>query len=161
MKKILIVVFLVILPLLLTAKDKKPADTPVNTNNLGVGFQIGDPFGLNFRLDQKNDIFYEGVVGWSGGAKIHVKFDYLWNDLKALSSLNKPEGIVALYYGPGVLMRLDNSSNFMIGAEGTIGIDYKLTGAPISIFLELSPALVLTPSVNITMFGGLGARFFI
>ena len=160
MKKILLICIVILIVVTnLSAKEKKKEGIE-NFKNLGVGIVIGDPLGISVKFMESSNIAYAGVFGVFYGVKFYIHTDYLWLNYEAFSNLNRPEGIMILYYGPGVLMRVTSDDKFIIGGRGTVGTEYLLLKAPFGIFLEVSPAFLVTPEMKLSFFGGLGARFY-
>ena len=51
-----------------------------------------------------------------------------------------------------------NSGSLSIGVDGVLGLDYKFSGAPINVSLDINPYLELNhPYLDI--WGGLGVRY--
>ena len=68
------------------------------------------------------------------------------------------------YVGPGALLGFSslssNTSNSTIfGVKGTVGLDYKFTGAPINVSFDINPTFVLAPDTNFDLNAGLAFRF--
>jgi hypothetical protein len=54
------------------------------------------------------------------------------------------------YYGNG---------SFSLGLDGVLGLDYKISGAPIALSLDVNPFLELVGHPYIDVWGGLGIRY--
>lgn len=159
MKKILLIIFILIMSVNCSAK-KVIKKEKINYRTFGVGIVLGDPLGFSLKFQPEKDTAYAGVFSISTGTKFHVHIDYIWNDYGSLSDLNKEgEGLVLLYYGAGGLLRLTSDDKFITGLKGIIGVEYLLK-APFGVYLELSPAFLFTPQMKLSLFGGLGGRFY-
>lgn len=160
MKRIFLISVIIFFVMNLNAKEKQKKTEIETSYDFGVGIVIGDPSGISIKLMEDKNIDYSVAIGWFSGVKFHMHADYLWRNYNALSNLNKPEGIIILYYGPGGLLRITSDDKFITGARMTVGTEYLLTKAPFGIFLEISPAFLITPEMKLSFFVGLGARFY-
>jgi hypothetical protein len=61
------------------------------------------------------------------------------------------------YLGYGAMMRSGTVLNF--GLRGPLGIEFTLTSVPVSLFIEISPVIILTPVIGITSQQGIGVRY--
>lgn len=66
------------------------------------------------------------------------------------------------YVGPGAWIgavgRGDNSDLYFAG-KGTLGLDYKIPGAPISLAVDVNPQLRFTQNTDFDFYGGFAFRF--
>ena len=83
--------------------------------------------------------------------------------------INGAEGL-KWYIGPGIHVGAYNegwyrdnhyysSGEASFGIDGVLGLDYKITGAPINLSLDFQPALELLYHPYFTGWGGIGVRF--
>lgn len=67
------------------------------------------------------------------------------------------------YVGPGAMLGVFNDRNddddLLLAVKGTLGLDYKFTGAPINIAFDVNPTFVLTPNTDFDFNAGLAFRF--
>ena len=158
MKKIIILVSACLLVSCISFAKDKPKESELKFENYGVGLVVGDPFGVSLKFWQDKDIAYAGVLSWSSGFKFHVNLDMLFHDYEMLANSKKREESLILYYGFGALLRIANDESFIIGGKLPVGIEYMFEASPFDIFIEVSPALLLTPEMKLSFFGGIGAR---
>jgi hypothetical protein len=94
-------------------------------------------------------LFQKGAIGFEG--------QYDWHgDIVGATGLK-------WYVGGGGLLAFstrDNTDNDVLFAlKGALGLDYKFTGAPINISLDVNPIFVLTPDTDFDFWAGLAFRF--
>ncbi len=101
-------------------------------------------------------------------ASAKVLFDYSDNlALGLLLEINKPiknAANLSWFYGAGAylgfndLKSLDNRK--LLGAQGSVGLDYKFANAPINIELDCKPELNIVDEINLELFNfGLSLRY--
>ncbi|MEI7904797.1 MAG: hypothetical protein WCI43_05210 [Candidatus Firestonebacteria bacterium] len=156
MKRTIIIVLAVFLACGAYAAKK---NKELSFDKIGVGLIIGDPFGFTAKLwiDDTNAI--DAALALNSTAKFHLQADYVWHNYDLLK-VKASEDKLALYYGPGALVRIAQDSSFVIGARGVFGVTYIFKDAPFDTFVELAPCVFITPSMHLTLLGGLGARFY-
>lgn len=62
------------------------------------------------------------------------------------------------YVGPGAWIG-SSFNDFVFAGRGTLGLDYKFTGAPISVAFDVNPTLTFTPDTDFSFFAGVAFRF--
>jgi hypothetical protein len=82
--------------------------------------------------------------------------------------INGAEGL-KWYVGPGVHIGSYNgtyyhdyyykSGAFSLGVDGVLGLDYKISGAPIAVSLDVQPYIELINHTYLDVWGGLGVRY--
>lgn len=123
---------------------------------LGVGLILGEPTGLTgeLRLGSRNAI--DAAFGIDalegGGAYVHADFLLLLPDLLR-------GGAVALspYLGVGALVF---GGDVHVGGRVPFGLALEFRTAPLQLFLEVAPRLVLVPDVDLGIGGALGFRYY-
>ncbi|MDB5229583.1 MAG: hypothetical protein JWN76_388 [Chitinophagaceae bacterium] len=66
------------------------------------------------------------------------------------------------YVGPGAMLGFttySTNNSTVFGVKGTVGLDYKFTGAPINIAFDINPTFALAPDTNFDLNAGLAFRF--
>ncbi len=66
------------------------------------------------------------------------------------------------YVGPGGYLGFINGTNdnkAVFALRGTLGLDYKFTGAPIDIAFDVNPTFQLTPDTDFNFYAGIAFRF--
>ena len=127
-------------------------------SGVGAGVVIGEPTGLCLKAwVGKHTAFDAGLaLAFTGQeSSLHLHADYLAHHFGIL----KPEkGTVALYYGLGARMKLEEESR--VGARVPLGLAYLFADVPLDIFLEISPILDLVPRTDVSINAGIGIRYF-
>ncbi|SFC30032.1 hypothetical protein SAMN05421780_104169 [Flexibacter flexilis DSM 6793] len=186
MKKVL--VFILLLSLGLTAAQaqkkstkKKSTSSSSSSGNgkpWGLGLKFGEPFGLtlkhytggnawdltlgrSFRSRRHDDYYYR-----SGG--LSATFTYQWT-----KNVSDVQGL-GWYYGLGAQVASrsyykrynngwyydDYETRIALGAVGVLGMEYTFDEVPLSVFLEATPYVELTPATLwIDLNGSIGGRF--
>jgi len=150
MKKIIFVSTLVIfLGISLTAQH----------GNFGIGLILGEPTGLSakYNLDEKNSI--AGGLGWAfleNEDRISLHIDYLYHTLDVIQT----PIILKLHYGFGMHFRFREHYHSTLGVRGVLGYNLILEEAPLEFFIELAPVFELLPSTDLSLDGGIGARYY-
>jgi hypothetical protein len=102
--------------------------------------------GYNYRY--RNDRY-----GYRG---LHFHADYLMHNFNLIRTSEK----FPIYYGPGLDLNFWNYGGTEIGFRGVVGIAWMPRSAPVDLFFELAPVLVLLPGTDLDMNAGLGGRFY-
>lgn len=70
------------------------------------------------------------------------------------------------YVGGGALIAFSTRDDYyndddetLFGIRGTLGLDYKFTGAPVNVAFDVNPTFVLTPNSDFDFSAGLAFRF--
>lgn len=137
--------------------------TSSSAQKVGVGFQVGDPTGLNLHFRNTKPMRLDILFAWDFSDDdrnfFFVNVHGLW--FKRIGG-SEPFNF---FYGPGAFIgvrdrnRKGNGDNdTVLGASGNFGINYEFTR--VDIFLQLTPRLSLVPGTDLDMGGGLGVRFF-
>lgn len=83
---------------------------------------------------------------------------YQWqNDIRGARGLK-------WYTGPGAQLgfydsKWVNDDRLFFALKGTVGLDYKFSGAPINLALDVNPVMVLAPDTDFDVNMGLAFRF--
>ncbi|SIT33122.1 hypothetical protein SAMN05421788_11234 [Filimonas lacunae] len=140
----------------------------VKAQNLGSDYQtaIGVkvyPGALSFKTFTNDNTAIEGLAYfWSNGFRATGLYE-IHGDIEGAEGLK-------WYVGPGAHLGFynnnwkdkypDRSSGIALGIDGVLGLDYKISGAPINISLDWQPSLNL---IGYSYFeggwGGLGIRY--
>lgn len=150
---------LILLSFVLIAKQGFAA--PINHDlQTGIGIQVGTMGGLTLYHELDNEHFVQGVLGtfWYNG--FYASGDYCFQYPGAV----KTAPAITPYVGVGPMMatattwRHDRSYT-AIGLHIPLGINFKIPRAPIQIFVQVGPAMLITPYTETYMDAGLGVRF--
>jgi hypothetical protein len=132
--------------------------------NVGVGFQAGDPTGLNLHFRGTEPMRLDILFAWDFDDDDDRDFFFVnvhglfFKPLSASPKFN-------FYYGPGLYVGVrddnqgnDNDDDVVLGLSGNFGLNVEIDR--FDIFLQLTPRLDLVPDTGFDIGGGLGARFF-
>lgn len=132
--------------------------------SVGVGFQVGDPTGLNLHFRGTKPLRLDILLAWDINDDKH---DFFFVNVHGLwfKPLNTSSPQFNFYYGPGAFIglreyrgRFDDDDEVVIGASGNFGLNMEIER--FDIFLQATPRLSLIPDTDFDMGGGLGLRFF-
>lgn len=136
----------------------------------GLGVIIGEPAGISAKLWTSGTTAFDAGMGWSldgdrvgnyrgsyiGGDRIHLHFDHLWHEMDAIPSTER----FPVYYGIGAGFNSGGGYGNTLAVRGVLGVAWLPRGTPIDVFLELAPALQITPFTGFGVGLSLGARYF-
>ena len=136
----------------------------LSAQNVGIGFQVGDPTGLNIQFRNNTgamrpDILLAWDVNDDARNFFFINVHGLW--FKRLAT-KEPFNF---YYGPGAFAgvrdrrKKENDNETVIGFSGNFGLNYEFSR--LDIFVQLTPRLSVMPGTDFDMGGGLGLRFWL
>lgn len=162
-----------------SGSSSSPSSSGTSTTNplsgVGVGLQIGTPTALTFKFGAQNNAnIVLGVgagIGWGFNPGLHLHGDYL---LTVATLINNPDLNLTAYVGPGLFITMFNANRygfgglyyygnyalFGFGARLPLGLNLRFSAAPIEVYLELDPTLMVFPGVDFFPGGSLGFRWF-
>lgn len=122
--------------------------------NWAVGVRGGGFSGLTVKKNNGSNAIEAGLSFSSYG--LSVDGVYLWQQPVITDGFT-------LYYGGGAylgLWDLEVKSGLAVGAEGVVGLEYKIPGAPIAFSLDYRPSIYVIPNVGFDFYNfGLGVKF--
>ncbi len=161
MKKIILITFIAVSTLFATqstfAQDYKTA--------LGLKFG-GYENGLSVKYFMQKDVALEGILGIRSHGVVITGLYEIHQE-----AFNVPE--LKFYYGGGAHIgsingdytrfgsstQTYNGNSLLLGADGVIGLEYKIPGAPIGISLDLNPRLELATGPFFDLAPALGLKY--
>ena len=125
--------------------------------DIGIGFQIGEPrAALSGKLWTGSANAIDMALAFSTDHDwIMLQADYLWHHFNVIPV---GAGQFPLYYGIGGTAWVSGDPG--IGVQGVVGLAYHFPAAPLDIFLDLSPGVVIIPNPDDNIGVALGMRFF-
>ncbi|MCC7073666.1 MAG: hypothetical protein IT383_20315 [Deltaproteobacteria bacterium] len=146
-------------------------------SGVGVGLQVGTPTALTFKFGaQGNADIVLGIgagIGYRGNFfGLHLHGDYL---ITLASLINNADLHLSAYVGPGLFITLFNANAygfgfgyyyvgnyalFGFGARVPLGVNLRFAAAPIELYLELDPMLLVFPGLDFGIGASLGFRWF-
>ncbi len=129
---------------------------------LGIGVIVGDPTGISMKIWTTQSNALQFALAWSThdpflGTRVSVSGDYLWHSFNAIRSDER----FPVFYGVGGVIASGGGFQSALGVRGVIGIDWLSRKAPIDVFIQAVPVLVLSPSTDVEIGAGVGIRFFL
>jgi len=136
----------------------------LSAQNVGIGFQLGDPTGLNLQFKNRSGGMRPDILlAWDANDGdrnfFFVNVHGLWfKRLGAREPFN-------FYYGPGAFAgvrdrrKKENDNETVIGFSGNFGLNYEFSR--LDIFAQLTPRLSVVPATDFNMGGGFGLRFWL
>ncbi len=145
MKKFLMMAALLVATLTVSAQDY----------NWAVGVRGGGFSGLTVKKNNGGNALEFGA-SWNWNNNINVDGVYLWQQPVIADGFT-------LYYGAGAYVGMwehEAASAFALGAEGVVGLEYKIPSVPLAFSFDYRPGINVLPSVagNLINFG-LGVKF--
>jgi hypothetical protein len=125
---------------------------------LGAKIYFGDGTigGINIKHFLNSHGALEGSLLFASHA-IGIEGQYDWHDnIAGAPGLKWYVGGGGLL-GFSTLKNVDNDVSFSL--KGAIGLDYKITGAPINLSFDLNPIFTLAPDTDFDFWAGLAFRF--
>lgn len=127
-----------------------------STYKTAVGVKIY-PGAITAKHFISNNAAIEGIGYFYNGFRLTGLYELHGN-------INGLEGL-KWYIGPGAHLGFDNANNnnsnngIAVGVDGIIGLDYKITGAPINISFDWQPSFNFISDAYFKGYGGLAFRF--
>jgi hypothetical protein len=134
--------------------------TGTSANTLGLGFQIGAPYGLTAKYFLNETFAIDGAAGWAPDdhSKSEIHADALFHDFDVFSPRS---GRMPVYAGAGLLLRFrDSGHDNLAGFRFPIGVSYMFDGAPFDIFGEVAPEIIFSPFARGGISASAGIRFW-
>lgn len=139
------------------------SDTYANpgAGHVGVGVTFGEPIGADVKYWLSGTTAADGAIGWSthDDSTLYIQGDLLWHKFNLLDFM--PSGKLPFYFGIGGLLRFrDHGESNNVGIRVPLGVSYIFENLPVDIFVEVGPALDVTPGFRGEITGGIGMRFW-
>lgn len=124
--------------------------------NFGLGVQVGEPVAVAGKLWLNQANALDLAFGFSARHDyILLQCDYLFHHYNVIPV---GAGELPLYYGMGVTVVASGSP--AVGAQGVLGLAYHFPAAPLDVFLDLSPGIIIIPEPDENFGLALGMRFY-
>lgn len=129
-------------------------------HQLGIGFQLGAPIGINVKYFLNENCAVQGAFGISpyDHAPVEGNANFLVHDFDLFNPLN---GKMPVYFGGGLLVRFRNQgAGSMVGFRFPVGISYMFEDIPVDVFAEVAPEVIFTPFRRGYIDGAVGVRLW-
>jgi hypothetical protein len=138
-----------------------PGDEPYREGrDFGLGAIIGDPTGLTGEkwLGRSTALDFGAAWSFENNDTMDLTADHLWYDFGALGTNRHT---LALHYGLGGRVRLEDHADDRAGLRIPVGITWFADEGRVGLFMEVAPVLDVAPSSDLSVQGGVGARYFL
>lgn len=127
---------------------------------LGLGIVIAGPTGVTAEYIYGKNRDLAASLAW-GENSYHLNLDHHWNRKDWI----KADGVgINVYFGLGLRWLSwsdrDSEQESEVGVRLPFGVQHIFKEAPIQVFFELAPTLVLVPHSSFIIDIALGARYF-
>jgi len=122
----------------------------------GIGVILGEPTGVASKLWLHERVSLDVAGAWSfmsGSFYVHGDIQWHMFDLIAVET-----GRLPLFVGAGARIKFTDTID--VGVRFPLGLVYIFATAPVDIFVEVAPALVLVPATEFDIGAGIGVRFY-
>ncbi len=128
--------------------------------NVGLGFILGEPTGIDmkFWLAQEQALEFGAAWSLSGNNEFHFQGDYLFHRFGLIKIDTGDE--FPLFFGVGGRIILVDHADDTVGIRFPVGLDYIFRDYPFDIFGEIVPILDVAPDTDFDLEGAIGARFW-
>lgn len=136
----------------------------------GLGVLIGEPIAITGEYQMTSERAIDMGLGYSWGHALSLYGDYLFQFLGAWEGHGEFISKVTPYVGVGAFFESHDSTHPHVrdyktysttfGARIPVGADWFIPSSPVQLFVELVPALILVPGLDVDFYGGVGARYF-
>ncbi len=128
---------------------------------VGIGVIVGDPTGISAKIWTAQSTALQFAVAWRTrdpflGTRVGFSGDYVWHSFDAIRSNER----FPVFYGVGGAIASGGAFESALGVRGVVGIDWISRRAPIDVFFQVTPVLVLSPSTDMEIGAGVGMRYF-
>lgn len=147
--------------LLAAAPDVQAQSRPGTT---GIGGQVGDPSGLSLKFYPQGDLAYDFLAAWD------LNDDFFFLNVHGVYDRPLGDTPLGFFYGPGILLGLygddddrpgrgDEDNEVALGLSGTFGITFFIER--FELYGRITPRLLLVPSTEGDIGGGIGLRYYL
>jgi hypothetical protein len=126
------------------------------SSGMGIGAVLGFPTGVSAKIWQGPTNAIDLILGWSlDDNYLSLGGDYVWHNYHLIPV---SRGKFPVYYGIGGVVTLAGSPS--LGVRGVGGVEYLFPDAPLDLFLEVAPVVIIFKNPDPDLNAGLGMRFF-
>lgn len=135
---------------------------PGEPTGFGAGVVLGEPSGLALSQRLGTVGLIQAGAGYDfSDQRLHISADYVQN-YAILESDSTPYMRYALSVGVGGRLLVDSGTNFNegLGVRFPVGFTLLPRESALDVYIELAPTLLLIPSIDAIVEGGLGVRVY-
>jgi hypothetical protein len=163
---------------LVTLMFAAPAKAAMDSagGGFGLGIQIGDPSAITVKDSISDNHAIDGGIAFNLSQWTLLYSDYLFQMPGVFGNQNAFVARTTPYVGFGAMVVISNedtydtqnlryfnsssSTKIAVAARVPIGAEWRAERAPIGVYLEIDPGLVIVPATFGFVQGALGARFY-
>ena len=128
---------------------------------IGLGVIVGEPTGISAKIWTTGWTALQFGLAWRSGdlffgTRVRMSGDYLWHSFESIRSTEQ----FPVFYGVGGEIASGGRNQAWLGIRGVAGITWLARKAPIDVFIQVTPVMILIPSTEFEMGGGIGIRYF-
>ena len=133
----------------------------------GAGFIAGDPTGVSMKYRYSHENAVEGAVGFLPDNAVRVNMSYLWHTHPFSNDRFGMDFGPGVAFGPG---RTEESSRYTgplnrgeqigFGLRGIAEMNYAIPKAPLDLFVQGAPLLIVSPNTMTGLDIGFGMRAY-
>jgi hypothetical protein len=138
----------------------------VALNKYGIGIILGEPSGINFEIDMRNNSQKSNSIEFATNFNTAEKYfyfhcDYLIKDHKYVPKKDLT-GRIPIFYGFGIkyVTYNSNTTHNIFGIRTVFGVEYIFDEIPFNIFAMLSPVIEISPETSLYLSPSFGVRYF-
>jgi hypothetical protein len=125
----------------------------------GAGFIVGEPTGISWKYRFSHENALEGAVGFLPDNGYRVNMDYLWHTHPFSNERFGLDYGAGIAMGPGRTVE-SQGQDIGFGVRGVAGLNFLIPNAPIDLFMEAAPIMVLSPTSKLGVDAGFGMRMY-
>ena len=125
----------------------------------GLGFIAGEPTGLSWKYRFSHENALEGAVGFLPDNGIRANMDYVWHSHPFSNHQFGLDYGAGIALGPGRTIE-SRGQDIGFGVRGVAGLNYLLPNAPLDLFVEAAPTMILAPNSRMIVEPGFGMRVY-
>jgi hypothetical protein len=145
------------------------ADLFAQQTDWSAGLVLGEPTGLVIRKELNEPLALHGTFAWSFGSYFASALDAVYYFKNIAGFPPELRRNLSFYVGGGAIVLvslkddpgrdLDATGDMGLGLRIPLGIEWQFRPAPVSVFLEIAPAMGLYPGTFGFFNAGLGAVY--
>ena len=127
------------------------------TNGFGLGIILGEPTGFSAKMWTSPTNAVDAGLAWAFARNgyLHIHADYLWHFADAIQT----EERFVPYVGIGGRIGVGGDKG-RFGARLPGGLAFWPRSIPLDVFLEVALIMDVAPATEVSINGGIGARYF-
>jgi len=125
----------------------------------GAGFMVGEPTGISWKYRFSHANALEGAIGFLPDNGYRANFDYLWHTHPFSNDRFGVDYGAGIALGPGRTIE-SRGQDIGFGVRGVAGLNFLIPNAPLDLFMEAAPIMILSPTSKLGVDAGFGMRMY-